>query len=93
MTSIFFTNQSTNATSTIFYWPGGTGSFIVQSTNFSGATVRLQMSPDDSTRFLDVGPDTTLTVEGIGNFHLNACRIRSLLSTTGSSSNVSAQVR
>lgn len=93
MTTIFFTNQSTNVTSTVFNWPGGTGSFIVQSSNIDGATARLQMSPDQSTRFLDVGPDTTLTVQGIGNFHLNACRIRSILSTTGSSSNVSAQVR
>lgn len=64
-------------------WPGGRGVFTVPSATFSGATVKLQWSPD-GTNFLDVdrSGDTfvTLTATGAGLFELPPCSIKATVS-------------
>ena len=65
-----FTAQTANGQSTAYDWPGGIGQFIVEGT-WNGATVKLQVSPDGGTTWLDVGSDVTLTADNIGNFELN----------------------
>lgn len=64
-------------------WPGGRGAFSVPVGTFSGATVKLQWSPDDGTTFLDVdrSGDTyvTLTAAGSGLFDLPVCKIKAVI--------------
>ncbi|QIG74348.1 hypothetical protein EVC08_036 [Rhizobium phage RHph_N65] len=72
------------ATGSAVSWPGGRGVFSVYAGTFSGATVKLQWSPDDGTTWLDVDNtgDTfvTLTAAGSGLFELPACSIRAFIS-------------
>lgn len=84
-----FTTASGNASTTAVNWGGGVGQFIATGT-FDTCTVKMQMSPDDGTTWIDVGSDTTLTAEGIANFELGPCDIRANLSSVGGSTSVSA---
>lgn len=72
------------ATGSAVSWPGGRGVFSVYSGTFSGATVKLQWSPDDGTTWLDVDSAATtfvtLTAVGSGLFELPACMIRAFVS-------------
>jgi hypothetical protein len=65
-------------------WSGGRGTFSVPAGTFSGATVKLQWSPDDGTTWLDVdrSGDTyvTLTAAGGGLFDLPVCKIKAVVS-------------
>ena len=65
-------------------WPGGRGVFSVYAGTFSGATVKLQWSPDDGTTWLDVDSAgstyVTLTAVGSGLFELPVCTIRAFVS-------------
>lgn len=65
-------------------WPGGRGVFSVPVGTFSGATVKLQWSPDDGTTYQDVdrSGDTyvTLTAAGAGLFDLPVCKIKAVVS-------------
>lgn len=58
----------------IVSWPGGQGTFIINAT-FNGSTVSLQIN-GPSGAWITVGPDTTKTVDGIGNFALPPCQLR-----------------
>ena len=65
-------------------WPGGRGTFSVPVGTFSGATVKLQWSPDDGTTYQDVdrSGDTyvTLAAAGAGLFDLPVCKIEAVVS-------------
>ncbi len=69
-----------SATGAAVDWAGGKGVFVVRAGTFSGATVKLQWSPDQGTTWLDVdqGGDVfvTLTAVGAGLFELPGCKIR-----------------
>lgn len=73
-----------SATGSAVAWPGGRGTFSVPAGTFSGATVKLQWSPDEGTTYLDVdnSGDTyvTLTAAGAGNFELPPCLIKATIS-------------
>lgn len=72
------------ATGASVSWPGGKGVFSVYKGTFSGATVKLQWSPDDGTTWLDVDRSgdsfVTLTAAGSGLFELPACKVRAFIS-------------
>lgn len=72
------------ATSNAFNWAGGKGVFTPYIGTFSGATVKLQWSPDAGTTWLDVDKsgDTfvTFTAVGSGGFELPGCKIRANVS-------------
>ena len=70
--------SNATATGSAVQWPGGTGTFLAAGT-FSGATVTLQMLSPDGTNYMTVGPDTTLTAAGGGNFLLPPCTLRCLV--------------
>lgn len=85
--------ENGTATGAVVEWPGGRGTFAVFLGTFSGATVKLQWSPDDGTTWLDVDAsgDTfvTKTAVGAGNFELPICKIRAAV-TGGPPSGVHA---
>jgi hypothetical protein len=72
------------ATGSAVRWTGGRGVFTVYSATFSGATIKLQWSPDAGTTWLDVdrAGDThvTLTAVGAGGFELPPCVLRANVS-------------
>ena len=85
-----FAAQTANGQSTTYDWPGGIGQFIVEGT-WNGATVKLHVSPDGGTTWLDVGSDVTLTDDGIGNFELGGSsnfKIRADLASAGGSTSL-----
>jgi len=71
-------------------WPGGYGTFVAFSANFEGATVSLQMTPDDGTTIVAVGDDFDQTAiahsaNGYSNFKLGpGVKIRALVASAGS---------
>lgn len=73
-----------SATGSAVRWRGGRGVFTVYSATFSGATIKLQWSPDFGATWLDVdrSGDTyvTLTATGAGIFELPPCQIRANVS-------------
>jgi len=74
-----FDGASADGNSTALNWPGGVGQMVVSGT-FGGGTVKLQMSPDDGTTWVDVGGDSSVTAAAVVNFDLNGCDIRLNLS-------------
>lgn len=86
--------ENASATGNPFEWQGGRGVFAVPSGTFSGATVKLQWSPD-STNWLDVdqGGDTyvTLTAAGAGLFEMPKCFIKATI--TGSPTGIYATAK
>ena len=83
------------ATGTGVRWYGGRGVFYVHSATFSGATIKLQCSFDDST-YVDVDAagdsNVTLTAAGQGGFELPPCFLRAAI-TGGPPSAVFAYAR
>jgi hypothetical protein len=85
-----FTNRTTNGQSTAYDWPGGVGTFVCEGT-WNSATVKMQMSPDGGTTWVDVGDDVTFTDDGVGNFELGGdsnFKIRADLSSAGNSTSI-----
>lgn len=75
-----FDGQSSDANASSESWPGGVGQMVGAGT-FGGGTLKLQMSPDDGTTWVDIN-DASITAAGVKNFELNSCDIRLVL--TGS---------
>lgn len=66
------------ATGNWMKWPGGSGCFMADATNFSGATVKLQVkSPAGNA--VDAGVGTTFTAADAGLFDLPPCLIRAAI--------------
>ena len=82
MEDMLLTNGS--ATGSAVRWTGGRGVFTVYSATVSGATIKLQWSPDFGTTWLDVDQNgdtfVTLTAAGAGGFELPPCQIRAAVS-------------
>jgi hypothetical protein len=68
----FLNNE--NATSAWLPWRGGSGSFLVEA-SWGGGAVKLQVKGPNGTA-IDVGPDTSLSANGGGNFELPPCELR-----------------
>tara|TARA_R100001086_G_scaffold248981_2_gene187264 strand:+ start:61 stop:369 length:309 start_codon:yes stop_codon:yes gene_type:complete len=85
------TNVSTDSSSSTYNWDVGEGQFVVSGT-FDSATVKLQMSPDSGTTWIDVGTASTFTVDGAASFSLNSCKVRANVSSAGASTDVSAWI-
>jgi len=81
--------ENGSATSSNIVWPGGLGTLIATGT-FSSATLTLQALASDNVTWVDVGADTTMTADGIGNFELGAMTLR--LQVTGSPTGVYARI-
>jgi hypothetical protein len=60
-------------------WRGGKGTVFVDAT-FSGGTVKLQASRDNST-WVDVSSATSFTANGTANFEISACYLRCNIAT------------
>jgi hypothetical protein len=73
------------ANSSSVNWMGGVGT-IAASGTWDSATVKLQVSPDDGTTWLDVGTASTLSDDGCANFEFPPCDLRLVLTVTGTSS-------
>jgi hypothetical protein len=87
--------ENAAATGSGVRWYGGRGVFYVHSATFSGATITLQWSIDNSTFVnVDRSGDTycTLTAAGQGAFELPPCFLRASISG-GPPSAVFAYVR
>mgnify|MGYP003147572087 CR=1 FL=1 len=80
-----------NGNSSQYYWDVGEGQVVVSGT-FDGATVKLQLSPDDGTTWVDVGTASTFTAAGGAGFTVNACKLRINISAVGASSEISAWI-
>lgn len=80
-----FTAQTTNANSSNADWHGGQGTFFVTGT-FAGATVKLQVSFDQGTTWIDI-PDASFTSASAVNFNLGKALLRAnLAGATGTTS-------
>jgi hypothetical protein len=75
--------ENAAATGSGVRWHGGRGVFYVHSATFSGATIKLQCSFDNST-WVDVDAPgdayVTLTAAGQGGFELPPCFLRANVS-------------
>ena len=80
---------SANSNSSTYNFNKGEGQIVVAGT-WDTATVKLQMSPDGGTTWVDVGSASTYTADGISSFALNSCKVRVNVSSVGSSTSVSA---
>ena len=56
---------------------------MVVAGTFGSGTVKLQLSPDDGTTWVDVGGDSSVTAAAVVNYSVNACSLR--LNLSGSS--------
>lgn len=56
---------------------------MVVAGTFGSGTVKLQMSPDDGSTWVDVGGDSSVTAAAVVNYSINACSLR--LNLSGSS--------
>ncbi len=72
-----------SATTDQFYWRGGAGTMKVEAT-WGGGTVKLQFLLPDGVTWNDVGPDTTFTGNGAGDFDLSASWLRVNVATATS---------
>lgn len=72
--------ENASATGDAVYWSGGRGAFSVKAT-WGGGTVKLQFQLKDGSTWVDVGPDVTLTADGIGGFELPHGYIRAHVAT------------
>ena len=82
-----FTGGSSNSQSTTYNWVGGVGQFMAKGT-WDTATLKMQMSPDEGTTWIDIGTSVTFTSDGIGNFELGPSDIRADLSSVGASTSL-----
>lgn len=67
--------ENASATGQPVIWPGGTGIFIAEASDWNGASVALQLKTPQGT-WIDVGVDTTLSANGMGAFILPPGEIR-----------------
>jgi len=65
-----------NATGAAMTWRGGRGSFLVHADIWNSATVKLQFLGPDRLTWIDAGSETTLTIDGGGNFELPPGQLR-----------------
>lgn len=72
------TGQSADGAGSPFAWVGGEGSFVSYGT-FGGGTNILEFSPDSGTTWIAC-PGVTLNANGVVNFKIGPCDIRSNLS-------------
>ncbi len=86
-----YTSQTTAAASSAIEWEGGLGHMVVTGT-FDGATVALQISPDDGSTWQDVGGDASITAAGAVSFEINPCQLRLNLTSAGGSTSVNGWV-
>tara|TARA_Y100000004_G_scaffold196525_1_gene266784 strand:- start:2209 stop:2517 length:309 start_codon:yes stop_codon:yes gene_type:complete len=82
---------STNSNSSTYDFNKGEGQIVAAGT-WDSATVKLQMSPDGGTTWVDVGSASTFTEDGTASFALNPCKVRVNVSSVGSSTSVSAWI-
>lgn len=80
-----------NSNSLTYNFNKGEGQIVVSGT-WDTATVKLQMSPDGGTTWVDVGSASTYTADGISSFALNSCKVRVNVSSVGGSTSVSAWI-
>jgi len=85
------TGATANGNSSQYDWDVGEGQVVVSGT-FDGATVKLQLSPDDGTTWVDVGTASTFTAAGGAGFTVNSCKLRINISDAGASTVVSAWI-
>ena len=83
--------QTANGNSSSYDWNKGEGQVVVSGT-FDTSTVKLQMSPDGGTTWVDVGSDSTFTAAGAAGFALNSCKVRVNVSSVGASTDVDAWI-
>lgn len=86
--AVFFNGQTSNATSSVTQWTGGTGTFYAQGT-FDGATVQVQVSFDNGVTWLNIS-DASLTSAGAFNLEIGAVLIRAVLTDAGGNTNITA---
>lgn len=60
-------------------WPGGKGMVQCVSSDFNGATVKLQARLSGIDTFVDVGTDASFTANGWGAFDLPPCYIKGVI--------------
>ena len=82
---------ATSGSSSTLNLPGGVGQMVVGGT-FDSCTVKLQVSPDGGTTWIDVGGDASVTEAGVVNFDLNSCEIRLTIASAGSSTSINGWV-
>jgi predicted amidohydrolase len=85
------TAVTSNSNSSTYNFNKGEGQVVVAGT-WVTATVKLQMSPDGGTTWVDAGSASTFTADGISSFALNACKVRVNVSSVGASSSVNAWI-
>ena len=81
------TAVTSNSQTSTLNWPGGTGQMVIGGT-FDTATVKLQVSPDGGSTWIDVGGDASVTAAAVVNFTLNSCEIRLDISSVDSSTSI-----
>ena len=82
-----FDGQTADANSSAEAWPGGVGQMVGAGT-WGGGTLKLQMSPDAGTTWVDIGGSASITADGVCNFELNSCDVRLVLTgSTGANLN------
>lgn len=83
-----FSARTTDGNGSEFDWPGGQGALIVTGTP-GGATVKLQMSPDGGTNYVDT-EGSLANVTGVDLFTLPPCKVRGNVSSASGSTNIDA---
>jgi hypothetical protein len=73
---IFLNNYTGTIGSSIYDWYGGHGTFIVAASNFSTATVKLQVLAPDNVTWIDIGNTTNFTASGYADFYLSPARLQ-----------------
>ena len=73
---------ATSGSSSTLNWPGGVGQMVVGGT-FDSCTVKLQVSPDGGTTWIDVGGDASVTEAGV---------VRLTIASAGSSTSINGWV-
>ena len=86
--AMIFSERTTNGSSQVIEWTGGTGTFWAWGT-FGGASVALEASPD-GTRWISVGSAVKFTQDGVGAFALSPCKLRATVSGASEDTNVNA---
>ncbi|MES1991850.1 MAG: hypothetical protein V4441_12995 [Pseudomonadota bacterium] len=86
--AMILNGKTTNGSSSVVDWTGGTGTFWAWGT-FGGATVALEASPDGTT-WIPIGTGVSFGQNGIGAFALSPCKLRATVSGATGTTNVNA---
>ena len=86
-----FTAQTTDATTGTLDWDGGEGQLIAAGT-WDGAEVKLEISPDSGTTWVEVGDDGELDEDGVFSFRANPCKLRVKIEDTDSSTSLNVWI-